>query len=233
MSIVENYKIIWIIFISLLNSVNLFAAPSTWEQNIGDKLLLKWQSISGHSLKSASISFVNLPEGYQLPTCDKTITIIYARTLKPGRNGVQLVCKQPFWQQNISFRLHWLRKVAYFARPVVSKQALTLEDIHLVKQDVGTLNHGYFLDKKVLVGMLARRQFTAGTQITPSMLNPKTVVNRGETVVIRMYKPHIKIEVSGTAMSDGYLQQKIRVRNNSSKKILYARVVASGIVQID
>lgn len=233
MSIVENYKIIWLIFISLLISVNLFAQPAQWEQTLSQRLLLKWQAISASDVQQASVSFTNLPNGYRLPACQLQVEIVYLTPLKPGRNGVQLVCKQPFWQQNISVRLRWLREVAYFAKPVRAKQVLNLSDIRLVKQDVGTLNQGYFVDKQALVGMVLRRNFAAGVQIYPSMLSPKTLVKRGESVLIRMLKPQIKIEVKGTALSDGHLNQKIRVKNNRSKKILYARVMASGVVQVD
>lgn len=237
MSIVENCKFIWkfiaLIWIFISFSSNLFANPSLWEEKLDQRLLLKWQSITEQHHSDAKTSIENLPKGYVLPKCKHEFKIDYIKPLKPGRNAIRLSCKQPFWQQHASVRLHWFKEVAHFAKPVRSKQALKLEDIRMVKQDVGKLNHGYFDNPKKLVGMVSRRQFSIGMQITPSMLDPKTVIKRGETVVIRLKKPQIKIEIQGKAMSDGHLNQKIRVRNSRSKKIIYARVIESGVVQID
>lgn len=233
MSIVENLKFTCLIFVSILISSNLFAESIQWQQNLNSQLLNKWRALSGHSSVDAKIQIENLPASYTLPTCQNTPKIQYTNVLKPGRNAIRLVCNEPFWQQNLSVRMMWFRHVAYFVKPVRAKQVLKADDIHMVKQDVGALNHGYFVNKSDLIGMVSRRQFDTGSQIYPSMLDPKIVIQRGQTVTIRLQKSKIKIEVQGKALSDGHLNQKIRVKNNRSKKIIFARVISSGIVQID
>lgn len=233
MSIVENLKFTCLIFISILISSNLFAKQVTWQQNLSTQLLNKWQSLSGQSIDDAKIRIENLPSNYTLPICHQKTQIRYTSALKPGRNAVRLVCNEPFWQQNLSIRMLWFRHVAYLAKPIRANQVLKADDIHMVKQDVGALNHGYFVNKSDLIGMVSRRQFSTGSQIYPSMLDPKIVIQRGQTVTIRLQKASIKIEVQGKALSDGHLNKKIRVKNNRSKKVIFARVIGSGIVQID
>lgn len=233
MSIVENLKFTCLIFVSILISSNLFAQELRWQQKLSSQLLDKWQLLSGQNIDDAKIRIENIPLDYALPTCNHPPKIHYTSALKPGRNAMRLVCNKPFWQQNLSIRMIWLRDVAFFAKPIRSKQVLKAEDIHMVKHDVGELNHGYFVNKHDLIGMVARRQFSTGSQIYPSMLDPKIVIKRGQTVTIRLQQASIKIEVQGKALSDGHLNQKIRVKNNRSKKIIWARVIGSGIVQIN
>lgn len=237
MSIVENFKFIWKIILFILTimifSRCLIAAPQSWQHKLNQRILAQWQSISGQSIQKAKVSMDNLPNDYQLPNCQHEINISYNKPLSAGTNGIKLSCSNPFWQQHLSIRLHWFQPVAYFARAVRAKQLLKLKDIRMVTQDVGSLNQGYFDSPEKLVDMVSRRQFSIGTQITPAMLDPKTIIHRGQTVVIRLKKTYIKIEIQGKALSDGHLNQKIRVRNSRSKKILYARVIEAGIVQID
>lgn len=233
MSIVENLKFTCLIFVSILISSNLFAQELAWQKNLAVQLLNKWQSLSGQSIDDAKIRIENLPPNYTLPKCQHSPKLSHTSALKPGRNSVRLVCNEPFWQQNLSVRMMWFRHVAYLAKPIRAKQALKADDIHMVKQDVGVLNHGYFVNKSDLIGMVSRRQFSTGSQIYPSMLDAKILIKRGQTVTIRLQKASIKIEVQGKALSDGHLNQKIRVKNNRSKKVILARVIGSGIVQID
>ena len=67
----------------------------------------------------------------------------------------------------------------------------------------------------------------AGTVLTPAVLESDQVVKRGQTVTIVAKAGGISVNMSGTALADGGLNQRIRVENTNSGRIVEG-VVRSG-----
>jgi flagella basal body P-ring formation protein FlgA len=65
------------------------------------------------------------------------------------------------------------------------------------------------------------------------MLDPPVIINRGERVKIRVNRPGIRIEMNGTALENGRQDERIRVRNEQSQKIVYGRAAGRGLVQVE
>jgi flagella basal body P-ring formation protein FlgA len=59
------------------------------------------------------------------------------------------------------------------------------------------------------------------------------LVKAGEPVVIEVVSGGIRVEALGRARQSGSLGDMIRVENVDSRKIIYARVVAAGVVRLD
>ena len=59
------------------------------------------------------------------------------------------------------------------------------------------------------------------------------LVKAGEPVVIEVVSGGIRVEAWGRARQSGSLGDMIRVENVDSRKIIYARVVAAGVVRLD
>lgn len=89
------------------------------------------------------------------------------------------------------------------------------------------------------IGKVARRNIVAGTAISDSDLMParaakkEMVVRNRSTVEIRVRRKALTVRVSGAmAMQSGAIGDLIRVKNPSSGKVLTARVVDQGVVEI-
>lgn len=234
MSIVENLRhrrIFAPFFLSLLLIAVANGARAGWQQTVSSQLLQQWQAISGRQDK-ARISYPGLPADYRLADCPAGITIDLVRPLQPGRNGVELSCRQPYWKQHLAIQLHVLRDVAVLAQNVNAGSALQSEDIRYIEQDTGELNRGFYTEGDALAGMIVRRSFRSGTVLSPDMIEDPLVIRRGETVVILIDRPGIHIEMKGTALADSSAGEQIRVRNNQSGKIITATAVRAGLVQV-
>lgn len=68
------------------------------------------------------------------------------------------------------------------------------------------------------------RNITAGTVITSRIVEPIPLVEAGGLVSIAIETPTVKITTSGTALDAGRMGDRIRVRNQSSGKILTATI---------
>jgi flagella basal body P-ring formation protein FlgA len=68
--------------------------------------------------------------------------------------------------------------------------------------------------------------------ITPAVLQPAVVVQRGQTVRLVIEQPGISIAAAGTALADAARGDRLRVRNTSSGKVVEGTVGADGIVRV-
>ena len=124
------------------------------------------------------------------------------------------------------------REVVVASRPVKRNMLIQGSDLTMAERDLGTLGQGYFIDHQQVIGNLARRSLQANQVITPNQISAPPMVRRGEQVVIIATSGSISVRMPGEALSDGALGQQIRVRNTRSQKIVHARVIAPGQVEV-
>jgi len=81
--------------------------------------------------------------------------------------------------------------------------------------------------------MEAKRNIRAGQVLTPNLVKARKLVLRGQHITIIAHSGSLNLRTKGKALMDGQQGQTIKVSNLSSKKLIYARVVSAGIVEID
>lgn len=206
------------------------ASEQTTESALQRQILEEWQRLGGDD--SAEVSFPALSSDLSLPDCPAGPEITYVRHLQPGRNGAEIRCSEPFWQQFIAFELLVYSEVMVLKEALPSDTELQPEHLLAVILDTSGMTQGYYTDPAQLTGMRTRRPLRTGAPLTPDMLRPVDLIERGQVVKVRLNKPGIHIVVEGTALSDGHAGEKIRVRNLNSGKTLYAEVISSSVVEI-
>ncbi|WP_430459845.1 flagellar basal body P-ring formation chaperone FlgA [Thalassolituus sp. LLYu03] len=234
MSIVENQRrrrIFAVFFLYLLPGLSMAAGAAKWRSDVTAELLAQWTRISG--VEGASdVSFPGLPADYALPECRQALVIDPVRDLQPGRNGLEISCAAPYWKQHLAVQLHVYREVAVLARAVAADAVVSDDDLSYVRQDTGELSKGFFTGDDPLSGQVMRRTQRAGTVVTPDMVEPPVVIERGDAVQILVSRPGIRIEMKGTALESARTGERLRVRNDQSQKVLTATAVRAGLVQV-
>lgn len=220
------------IFAAFFLLTALPAAAEDWQRLVEDDLCQRWQDIGGDDA-DCRVSFPGLSPNFQLQNCAQPPQINLLRPLQPGRNGLELACEQPWWRQNLAIQIHIFKPVVVLARAVASNQTLTNDDITIISQDIGTLSRNFFTSAETLPGMQIRRNLRAGTILTNDMLSMPMLVNRGDQVTIRVIKPGIRIEMRGTALDAGRENDRIRVRNDQSQRVVTGRVIETGLVETE
>lgn len=236
MSIVENQHYRRIFAAIFLGSTVLLCPRQVqaddWQNRVEQRLLKRWQEISGEKTDSA-ISFPGLQTNYALPDCSSGFELTLVKPLQAGRNGLEISCSTPYWKQHLAIQLHVYKNVAVLRKPVAADQPLTADDISMVRHDIGELNKGFYSRKDDVTHQVSRRSQRAGTVLSPDMLDPPIIVSRHEPVKIQAQKPGITIQMNGTALENGRLHERIRVRNEQSEKIVFGRVAGPGLVQVE
>ena len=79
--------------------------------------------------------------------------------------------------------------------------------------------------------MVAKRYIAANTVITSNMIQPEQIVKRGETVVIIAGNESLSVEMEGVARDNGRMQERIKVFNPSSRRVIEAIIIGPGKVR--
>jgi len=97
---------------------------------------------------------------------------------------------------------------------------LTAEDLVAEERDVSRLPTGYIASPQQFVGARLKTQLIAGRLLTPAMLEADIAVRRGQMVTLTVANSGINIQMSGKALMDGAIDQRIRVENTASGRIV-------------
>jgi len=83
-------------------------------------------------------------------------------------------------------------------------------------------------------GLVAVRNLAAGSVIGPGMVKtpkPQVIIERNQTVIIRIDKPGLVVTAIGKTMQQGKLDELIKVKNIDSQRVIMARVNEDGTVE--
>ncbi|MDH3645480.1 MAG: flagellar basal body P-ring formation chaperone FlgA [Gammaproteobacteria bacterium] len=153
--------------------------------------------------------------------------------LPPGTRAgpnmtVGVRCNNPSsWKVFVPVRSHTAGWVLVSRRPLERGYQPGENDVELAKHDLDRLPYGYLTDPQELAGRILRRAVQPGAVIIPPMLGQARVVRRGQTVTLYSDRSGVRIRMAGKALMNGALQQRIRVENLSSGRVV------EGIVRSD
>lgn len=118
------------------------------------------------------------------------------------------------------------------AKPIAPHEPLTTDNLTYQRTDVTRITGSYFTDISRLNGLNAKRAIATGALISDISLEKPILVKRGSNVTITARSGDMAITAFGEALQDGTEGQVIRVQNTNSKRIVAAKVVGEGLVQI-
>jgi len=143
----------------------------------------------------------------------------------PGATGLA-------WHIYVPVKLIGTSAVAIASHALVAGTVLTARDLIVEQRDVTSLPPGYFNDPGVAVGLTASRAISAGAVLTNQQLMGTKAVQRGQTVTLIADAGGIAVRMAGRALSDGLINQRIRVENLSSGKIVEGIARSEQVVEI-
>jgi flagella basal body P-ring formation protein FlgA len=109
---------------------------------------------------------------------------------------------------------------------------VTRDDLKLEKRDIARLHRGYLESLDKAIGKTVKYSVRPNQVVTPSRIDSPLAVKRNGRVTILAANSSVQVRMTGTALENGSIGQRIRVKNRSSERELEARVVGQGIVQV-
>ncbi len=145
--------------------------------------------------------------------------------------GVRCDGSQP-WSLFVPINVKVMTQVVVAKNNLPRGSILKESDIELKMRDISRLHRGYLEEKKSVLGKKLRQRLRQHQVVAPSQLDTPHAIKRNNKVIILASSRSLQIRMAGKALENGSLGELIRVRNESSKKELDARVIAPGIVQV-
>lgn len=170
----------------------------------------------------------------RLPLCDKDLTASLESPAQPiGRVTVKVRCEGTSpWTVFVPGQVRLYRDVVIAIRPLKRESVLGEADLSLVERDVGLLNQGYLTSLEQALGKKLTRTLLPDQVLAPLHLQQAEVVRKSDQVVISARSGTINVRMPGEALSDGAPGEQIKVRNLSSQRVIRARVIGPGQVEV-
>lgn len=108
---------------------------------------------------------------------------------------------------------------------------VTAEDFHIAEVAIDGRNE-YIKDVSEVVGLVPHRYIRGGSPVTKGYFQQPVVVNAGQRVNIIFNQNGIKVSAKGIIMTRARVGALVKVRNETSAKILTARVIDANTVEV-
>jgi flagellar basal body P-ring formation protein FlgA len=149
------------------------------------------------------------------------------------RATIELRCQDgKEWHLYVPVRIVSTSPVAVAVHAIVSGSVLKASDMRVEEHDISDLPLGYMDDPEVVAGLTAGRPIPGGAYITNQLLVAPKAVQRGQTVTLVADAGGVSIRMAGRALSDGLLNQRVKVTNLSSGKIVEGIARSEQVVEI-
>jgi flagella basal body P-ring formation protein FlgA len=170
----------------------------------------------------------------RLAPCDQPLTTKLESPAQPvGRTTVRVSCEGSSpWSVFVPAQVHLFREVIVARRPLARESILEQADVTLAERDVSLLTQGYLTAYDQVLGNKLTRSALPDQVLALTNVSLAEVVHKGDQVVISAKNSTINVRMPGEALSDGALGSQIRVKNQRSGRVIKARVIGPGQVEV-
>lgn len=149
-----------------------------------------------------------------------------------GRNvNIEINCSDSTpWRLYIPSKISIMAPIIVALSPIDKGSVLTSDNIGLKYVDEKRIRGERMTDSKILIGAKSKRSLSMGTAITRKNI---CLVCKGDIVTIEAKSTSLSIKTDGISMSNGHIGDKVKVKNERSGKIVYAKVSGLNKVEIN
>jgi flagella basal body P-ring formation protein FlgA len=154
--------------------------------------------------------------------------------MRQGRSTIGVRCDdiQP-WSLYVPVSIKNFKHVATLKHAVIRNTVLTDEDISLERMNINRLSSGYFDNISQLKGKILTQSLSRGAVLTKHHVKIPMAINRGQSVTLIAKNSAIEVRMEGTALSKGAIGQRIKVKNNRTKRIVEGVIVNKHLISVN
>jgi len=184
------------------------------------------------SNREVDVKEIVVDKPVRIPTDSLGLEVVALKTTQPGHLGIDY--KSIAGSDEVRFQLRavadeW-RLMPVASRPLAKGAILGAGDIQLQRINNVSVSRDSVENIGDLVGRTLTREIGQGEVFRSNSVVVTPVVTAGSRVSVVFRQNRLEVSASGVALENGGKGQEIRVRNDTSKKILSGRVEGPGIV---
>jgi flagellar basal body P-ring formation protein FlgA len=170
----------------------------------------------------------------RVPQCSEPIRPLVASPHHmKDRVMIELRCQDAkLWHIYVPVRIIGTSPVAVAVHAIVQGTLIKAADLKTEEHDIAELPLGYLDDPSIAIGLTAGRPIAGGAFLTNQLLVASKAVQRGQSVTLIADVGGMSVRMAGRAMSDGLLNQRIKVQNLSSGKVVEGIARSEQVVEI-
>jgi len=186
-------------------------------------------TVPGVELKAAT-----LDPRLRLPACASALeTQAQMPRGSQPRVTVRVACiRGAIWSVNVPVEIHRELDVLVLKRAVGRGEALGAGDVVAQKKVIAGLASPFVARVEEFSGRLTRRPLPQGTAVTADALSAALLIHRGQDVTLRASAGGVEIRAPGRALADAAAQQRLRVQNLESLKVVEGVAESEGVVRV-
>jgi flagellar basal body P-ring formation protein FlgA len=228
--------ILWLIMVGMLLSPTASATDEPHENILrAATSFMEREARQAHDARfDVSVTPGRLDSRLRLRSCEEGLEAFMAPGSRTaGNSTVGVRCLGPVtWTLYVPVEISVQGEVVVLTEALPRSTVLQPSHLRLERQDVGSLSSGYLTDPDSTRGMVLRRALQAGTLLTPQMVEPPRLVQRGQRVTLLAENASVVVRVEGEALGNGARGDRVRVRNLSSDRIVEGLVLSHGTVGV-
>jgi flagella basal body P-ring formation protein FlgA len=123
--------------------------------------------------------------------------------------------------------------VVVLSQDLSHRSILTEKELSLEKRELSRLPQDVLFTKEEALGKELRTSLKAGSILRKSHLKEPVVIKRNQEVEIIAQGRGFVVKTKGIALENGHPEEYIRVKNISSQRVIQAKVVGEGLVEVN
>ncbi|KYZ76352.1 hypothetical protein AXX12_07915 [Anaerosporomusa subterranea] len=137
-----------------------------------------------------------------------------------------------FSRMPIKYEIKRFTSVVTATTAIAARETLSPDTVRLSWMEVSRLPAGYLTSLDQTNGLVVKRSLSAGSVIYSAHLDKPVLIKRGTAVIISATYGGVEAAAPGIAQNDGRNGQLISVRNTATGRLVTARVVDKGRVEV-
>lgn len=218
---------------SLLSTTASTANAATYQTPLSIKQTVS--SFLTHEANIQNFSIGKIDKRLRLKSCNNKLSAYFPQYAEQiGRTTVEVKCNSAKpWKILVTVYIKKYLNIISAKHSLPAGSLVQASDLKTSRHEISLIRGGYFTDVAQVTNMVVRRSIKSGKILSPGMLKPKRLVNRGDEVMILAETGNLSIRVKGKALMDGFFGQRIKVKNVNSRRIFQATVISNGLVKVN
>lgn len=168
-----------------------------------------------------------------LPSCDKFLTVTLQGKKIQSNTSVKVTCPGSHpWSIYVNSTIKIEKRIIVSRYELPRQHIIEAKDLTTIERDLHTLRGGYSTTVENIVGKQVKRSIRSGNVIYNYQLQLPDIVKKGDKVHVVAKRGSLSVISSGIALSNAAKGEKIRVENQHSTRIIYAKVIGPGEVEV-
>ena len=199
-----------------------------------DELERALNSFLSQGDKHVDVKQLVVDQPIRVPTDSLGLEVVALQTTKPGHMGVDY--KSIAGSDEVRFQLRAIadewRLMPVASRPLAKGMVVSAHDVQLYKVNGTSVSRDSVENLGDIVGRSLTRDIGQGEMFKAGAVVVPPVITSGSRVTIVFRQNRLEVTATGVALENGGMGQEIRVRNDSSKKIVTGKVMDPGLVLV-